>query len=176
MTVTQGGAVRDEEIRDDTSREEGGRIVLAVAPGTRPEVVDTAFALAAERKIPVLAVRVWHEPDLPLGGWLRPERTAAWDAAHRKAWRELDRALERAKAAHPEVAVSPVVVDDDLVPFLAALSTHAELLVLGRSRRLRNRVSPVDALARQAACPLLIVPPARPPSSIPIGTLAASGG
>ena len=153
-----------------------GRIVLAVAPRTCPEVIDAAFALATERNAPLLAVRVWHDPDLPLGGWLRPERTAAWDAAHRKARRELDRALERATAAHPEVALSTLVVDDDLVPFLAALSTRAELLVLGRCRRLGHRSSPVEALVRQAACPVLVVPPARRPASTLIGTLARSDG
>ena len=102
-----------------------GRIVLAVAPGTRPEVVDAAFERAAERGVPLLAVRAWHEPALPLGGWLAPAQLERWDAAHRKARRDLDRALEGARADHPEVEVTAIVVDDDPVPFLAALSTRA---------------------------------------------------
>jgi nucleotide-binding universal stress UspA family protein len=134
-------------------------IVVAIAPGAATDAVSTAFELAAERGVPVLAVRAWHDPDVPLGGWLRPRGTAAWDALHQKARQELDRAVERAKAAHPEVEVGAVVVDDDPVPFLAALTGQAELLVLGRPRRLAQHVSPVDALVRQAACPVLIVPP-----------------
>ena len=153
-----------------------GRIVLAVAPDTAARAVDTAFELAAARGAPLLAVHVWHDPDMPLGGWLQPERTARWDVAHAKARRELDRALDRARATHPDVPVSTVVVDDDLVPFLAALSTRAELLVVGRSTRLGHRASPVDALVRQATCPVLVVPPARRRSGEPTGMLASSGG
>jgi hypothetical protein len=98
------------------------RVVVAVAPGTSTDAVGTAFELAAERGISVLAVRAWHDPDVPLGGWLRPHGTAQWDALHQKAREELDRAVEHAKAAHPAVEVEMVVVDDDPVPFLAALS------------------------------------------------------
>ena len=138
-----------------------GRIVLAVAPDTGAEVIETAFTAAAERGVPLLAVRIWHDPDLPVGGWLRPERTTAWDAAHHQARRQLDAALDRGRAAHPDVEVATVVVDDDLVPFLGALSLRAELLVVGRSRRPGREASPVDALVRQAACPVLVVPPGR---------------
>ena len=113
--------------------DENGRIALAVIPGTSAEAIDTAFGLAAEQGVPLLAVRAWHDPDLPLGGWLPPERTARWDAAHRTVRHELDRALAQARAAHPSVDVTTVVVDDDPVAFLTALSTRARLLVLGRS-------------------------------------------
>lgn len=150
-----------------------GRIVLAVSPDTPAEAVDAAFDRAAERGLPLLAVRLWHDPHLPLGGWLRPERTARWDAADREARCELDSALARARAAHPEVEVATVLVDDDPVPFLAALSTRAELLVLGRPRQFRQ-ASPVDALINHAACPVLVVPRTRRPSSPLAGTLAST--
>ena len=58
--------------------------------------------------------------------------------------------------------------------FLTALSTRAQLLVAGRSTRLGHRDSPVDALVRQAACPVLIVPPAPRVPSVQRGTLAPS--
>ena len=148
------------------------RIVVALAPGASTDAVDTAFDLATERGLPLLAVRAWHDLDVPLGGWLRPHGTAQWDALHQKAGDELERAVEHARTTHPAVDVTSVVVDDDPVPFLAALSTRAELLVLGRPRRIDRRVSPVDALVRQAACPVLIVPPARQRSSRPAATLA----
>jgi nucleotide-binding universal stress UspA family protein len=153
-----------------------GRIVLAVAPGPAERAVDTAFALAAERGSDLLAVRTWHDPDLPLGGWLQPDRTAHWDAAHANARCELDHALERARVAHPAVHVTPLVVDDDLVPFLTALSTRADLLVVGRSMQLGRRASPVDTLVRQAACPVLVVPPARRAPNVRAGVLASTSG
>ncbi len=151
-----------------------GRIALAVAPGTTGEAVEAAFALAAARGTPLLAVRVWHDPELPVGGWLRSDRVARWDAAQEKARRELGRALEPARAAHPGVEVATGVVDDDPRTFLAALSTRVDLLVLGRSTRLGRRASPVDALVRQAACPVLVVPPTRQPVRPPVSTLLAT--
>jgi hypothetical protein len=156
--------------------DEHGRIALAVIPGTSAEAVDTAFGLAAEQGVALLAVRAWHDPDLPLGGWLPPERTARWDAAHRTVRHELDRALAQARAAHPSVEVTTVVVDDDPVAFLTALSSRARLLVLGRSRCRGQKSSRVDALIREAACPVLVVPRALQPSDAPLRTLAASGG
>jgi hypothetical protein len=69
--------------------------------------------------------------------------------------------VAHAKAAHPAVDVRTVVVDDDPVPFLAALSAQTELLVLGRPRCTGQQASPVDALVRQAVCPVLVVPPTR---------------
>jgi hypothetical protein len=151
-----------------------GRIVLAVAPGPAERAVDTAFALAAERGSDLLAVRTWHDPDLPLGGWLEPDRTTHWDAAHAKARCELDHALERARVAHPAVHVTPLVVDDDLVPFLSALTTRADLLVVGPSMQPGRRASPVDTLVRQAACPVLVVPPARRSSIARSDTVASA--
>jgi nucleotide-binding universal stress UspA family protein len=88
----------------------------------------------------------------------------------------LDRALSHGRAAHPEVQVMTVVVDDDPVSFLVVLSMRAELLVLGRSTRPGNRTSPVDALVRQAACPVLVVPPSRQRSSELTGMLAPAHG
>jgi hypothetical protein len=138
-----------------------GCIVVALAPGTPADAIDTAFALAAERGVPILAVRAWYDPGVPLGGWLHPHGTARWDALRTKARDELDSAVEHAKVAHPTVEVETVVVDDDLVPFLAALSARTDLLVLGRPRCTGQQASPVDALIRQAACPVLVVPPNR---------------
>ena len=152
-----------------------GRIVLAVAPDTAVRAVDTAFELAAERGTALLAVRIWHDPDLPLGSWFDPASTARWDAAQAKAQSELDHALERAEAAHPAVQVTKVVADEDPVLFLTALSVRADLLVVGRSTRPGCEDSPVDALVRRAACPVLVVPPPWRSSSAPTGVLARSG-
>ena len=83
---------------------------------------------------------------------------------------------ERARVAHPAVHATPLVVDDDLVPFLTALSTRADLLVVGRSMQLGRRASPVDALVREAACPVLVVPPARRAPDVRAGVLASTSG
>lgn len=157
-----------------------GSIVLAVGPETSAEAVDTAFDLAAERGLSLLAVRTWHDTDLPLGGWLGAESTARWDAAHEQARRELEGALEHARAAHPAVHVATIVVDDGLVEFLTALSTRAELMVLGRStpgHAGSRTAAPVDVLVHHhAACPVLVVPPARQPARAPAPTFAVTGG
>ena len=153
-----------------------GSIVLAVGPETSAEAVDTAFDLAAERGLSLPAVRTWHDTDLPLGGWLEAESTARRDAAHEQARRELKGTLEHARAAHPAVHVATIVVDDGLVEFLTALSTRAELMVLGRSTRPGHAESrtaaPVDVLVHHAACPVLVVSPARQPAH----TFAVTGG
>jgi Universal stress protein family len=141
---------------------DGGHIVVAVVPGQSVDVVDTALDLAAERGLAVLAVRASDDPDVPSGGWLRPHGTALWDTLRRKARVELDRAVEQAHVTHPAVQVGTVVVDDDLVRSLVALSAGAALLVLGRPRHPEQHASPVDVLVRQAACPVLVVPPTRP--------------
>jgi nucleotide-binding universal stress UspA family protein len=152
-----------------------GHVVLAVSPDGPAEAVEVAFAQAARRGVPLLAVRVRHDPDLPLGGWLSPERLARWDAAHAAARHELDRAVEQARAAHPAVTLTSIVADDEPVPFLATLSVGAELLVLGRPHRPARHPSPVDELVRRAACPVLVVPPVRRPSPAPMRTPTPSG-
>jgi nucleotide-binding universal stress UspA family protein len=162
-----------EPAREPASRRP--RVVLALAPDTPAEAVDTAFGLAAERGLPLLAVRAWHEPDVPLGGWLQPHGTRRWDAAHQKARHELDQVLAPARADHPSVEMTTVVVDDDLVAFLTALSIGAELLVLGRPTRRGEQASPADAVIREAACPVLVVPQGRRSATAPGRTLAASG-
>ena len=142
-----------------------GRIVLAVGPATSAEVVAAAFGLAVECRAPLLAVRTWHDPNLPLaGGSRRNTHRAVGRRAPEGAARARRCAGARARATHPDAEVATLVVDDDLEPFLTALSTRANLLVLGRSTRLGHRSSPVDALVRQAACPILVVPPTRPSS------------
>jgi nucleotide-binding universal stress UspA family protein len=136
-------------------------VVLGVAPWTGAAAVELAFAEAAARGAALQAVRVWDDPAVDLGR-PRPDRIAAWDEVHRRARAELERALAAPRAAHPEVPVELVVAQDRAVELLAALTAHAQLLVLGRPRRTAGdggpAGSPVDALLRTAACPVLVVP------------------
>ena len=137
------------------------RVVLAVSSDTPPEAVEVAFGRATAEGVALLAVHFRHDPDLPVGGWLDAECMGRWEAAQRAARCELDRALARARAAHPQVAVTTMVVDDDVVPFLTALSVGTRLLVLGRPHGAHS--SPVDAVVRRAPCPGRVGPPGRRP-------------
>jgi hypothetical protein len=147
----------------DVDNTGGGHIVVAAVPGQSMEVLETAFDLAAERGLAVLAVRASPDPDVPLGGWVRPHGTATWDTLRNKARIELDRAVEHANVTHPAVPVRTLVVNDDLVQSLVALSARAALLVVGRPHRSEQQASAVDALVRRAVCPVLVVPPTRRP-------------
>jgi CBS domain-containing protein len=120
------------------------------------------MATTGVRHLPVVdrgrCLGVLVEADLVRALAQDPRPFGAGVAATLRQWY---RALEPARTAHPTVHVTTVVLDDDLVPILTALSTQATLLVLGRSRQPGNRPSPIDTLVRQAACPVLVVPPAR---------------
>jgi len=74
------------------------------------------------------------------------------------------------------LAVGPETSADGLVEFLTALSTRAELMVLGRStpgHAGSRTATPVDVLVHHhAACPVLVVPPAWQPAP----TFAVTGG
>ncbi|MHA6794285.1 universal stress protein [Pseudonocardia bannensis] len=152
--------VPEDEVRTD------GPVVLGAAPWTGDEVFDTAFRAAADRGVPLQPVRAWTDPRIDLGRLL-PSRLARWDAAEQRARRELEIALSAWTVAYPAVEVQPLVVNDRPAEFLLALSHRAQLLVLGRSERgtLLSGItgSPVEELARQAHCPVMIVPAAGPP-------------
>jgi nucleotide-binding universal stress UspA family protein len=137
-------------------------VVLGAAPWTTEPVLELAFQEAADRKATLHTVRVWSEPRLDLG-WLRPDRIAEWDTAEERARRDLEHALSAWTLIHPEVPVETTVVQDHRpADLLLALSHRAQLVVIGRSARgaLLTTIagSPVDALLRSAACPVLVVP------------------
>jgi nucleotide-binding universal stress UspA family protein len=116
----------------------------------------------------VRAVRVRPEPRVDLG-WLRPDRIAEWDCAEQRVRHELELALSAETIIHPEVAVETMIVQDRPASFLVAISHSAQLLVLGRTARGAQVAeiagSPIDALLRSSACPVMIVPSDGPPRS-----------
>ncbi|NMH99304.1 universal stress protein [Pseudonocardia acidicola] len=148
------------------ARDDDGPVVVGVAPWTPEAVVELAFRAADARGAPLSAVRAWTERGIDLGRIL-PGRLARWDATQNRVRRELEIALSASATAHPEVAVTPIVVNDRPAQFLLALSRRARLLVLGRSLRgpLFSGIagSPVEGLARRARCPVLLVPGDGPP-------------
>lgn len=142
-------------------------VLLAVGPATAPQVLEFAFAAAALRSAPVLAVRVWQDRRVELGRPLAGH-LARWDAAQARVRDELDARLAAVAARHPEVPVRQVVVQDtDPAGLLLALAGSAQLAVVGLPGSPARR-SPALALARHAPCPVVIVPSAVvPPRQTP---------
>lgn len=134
-----------------------GPVVLALAPRTADEAVDAAFAAAAGRGAPLLALRLRDperavlETDDDAAEAVEVER-CAW-AEHLAAWR----------IAYPRVPLEVRVGEGDPALELVDLSSRARLLVLGRSARGRVLAavtpSPVARVTRDAHCPVLVVPP-----------------
>jgi hypothetical protein len=58
--------------------------------------------------------------------------------------------------------------------FAFAAERGSDLLVVGPSMQLGRRASPVDTLVRRAACPVLVVPPARRSSIARSDTVAST--
>jgi DNA-binding NarL/FixJ family response regulator len=137
-----------------------GPVVLAAGPASGRAVLDAAFRAAADLDARLLAVRVRHDPTVELGAWLSPDRLAQWDAVTERDRRDLDSVLAQWRAAFPRVKVSVMVVDDDPVQFLEALSHRAALLVLGHPVGDPTRLPEVvtEALACRAHCPVMVVP------------------
>jgi hypothetical protein len=138
-----------------------GQVVVGVAPWTPEQAIDIAFTAADDRRVELIAVRAWDDPAVDLGR-LRADRLERWDSVERRANRELELALSAERIVHPHVPVHPMVVQDSPTELLLALSSLAQLLVLGRSERgalvTGLAGSPVAALLAAAACPVVVVP------------------
>lgn len=132
-------------------------VLLGAGPATPPEAVDLAFAEAAHREVPVLAVRAWRAPGVDLGRPL-PDPIAAWDEAECRVREALAAQLSAAAARHPGVPVRLLVIEDDPAALLLALAGRAQLAVLGPPGTSVPGVSPAAVLARRARCPVAYVP------------------
>ncbi|GAA4542148.1 universal stress protein [Pseudonocardia xishanensis] len=139
----------------------GDAVYVGVAPWTATTVLDAAAEEASERGVELVAVRAWTDRRVDLGVVSR-RMLHAWDEAADRAGRDLDAALSAYRVAYPHLLLRSLVVQDDPTDLLETLSVEAGLLVVGRSERgLLARAlagSPVAALLRAAACPLLVVP------------------
>jgi nucleotide-binding universal stress UspA family protein len=146
----------------------GEPVVVGVVPWTPERAIDIAFTVADDRRVKLLAVRAWDDPAVDLG-LLRVDRIDRWDGVEHRAARELELALSAQRVVHPDVPVQPMVVQDGPTELLLALSTRAQLLVLGRSQRgalLTGLAgSPVAELLGAASCPIVVVPADGPPRS-----------
>jgi nucleotide-binding universal stress UspA family protein len=144
----------------------GAPVVVGVVPWTGEDTIELAFSAAAALRAKLVAVRAWDDPSIDLG-LLRPDRIAAWDRAAERARTELELAVSAARVVHPDVPVELVVVQDRPADLLLAMSSRAQVLVLGRSERgaLLAGVagSPVGTVLRAHWCPVVVVPPGGPP-------------
>ncbi|MFC7023001.1 universal stress protein [Promicromonospora thailandica] len=143
----------DEIVRQD------GPVVVGVdgSPANR-DAVRFAFAAAAARSVPLVAVHAWS--DLPLTtSW---ELTTATDLVQQHAAEELTTWLSAAHAEHPDVTVEPVIAHGGPAQVLLARAGAAQLLVVGSRGRggFRGLLlgSTSQAMIYHAACPVAVVP------------------
>ncbi|WP_235967019.1 universal stress protein [Herbidospora solisilvae] len=129
-----------------------GPVVVGVdgTPGGRARpVVEFAFAEAALRQLPLVAVRCGlTAPSFGTSMALVPDLTLAEE--------ELGEALTAWQERYPEVRVSARVTLDAPREALTSLSKQAGLIVVGR-RRFGHLGSTADPVLRHAACAVAVV-------------------
>jgi nucleotide-binding universal stress UspA family protein len=142
---------------------EQGPVVLAASARTGvTSTVECAFREASLRGARLVAVHVWTRPTGRDAS--SPAAVVAHYAADRQAAeRQLAEALAGWASSFPDVAVERVVLHDlDVAYTLERASRRGRLLIAGMGRH--NRFAELlygslgAALARQAPCPVLLVP------------------
>jgi len=149
-------------------------VLIGVADAGSDRMVEFAFAEAALRGAPVLAVHVWSAPgdSAPAGTHAGTRELAE---AHDDAERVLTEALDRWADKYPEVTVYRAVRHSLDVPVvLTAASRAAQLVVVGSARpataaertamgggpgAYRPAMGSVAmAMVRRAGCPVAVIP------------------
>ena len=126
--------------------------------------------------------RLEHRPLVlvhALGSTLAPTRPRLFDDAARPSAEILDEAVALAEDCHPDVEVSGVAVPGDATAALVEISATARMLVLGSRGRgpVRSKLlgSVSVAVARRAACPVVVHRPTSP-GRIQDGVVVAADG
>ncbi|MGW5136900.1 universal stress protein [Streptomyces sp. NPDC004135] len=142
-----------------------GPVLLAVDGSPAGEAaVDFAFAEAALRRAPLVALHVWNTwSERAYEGPGDPLNAVVADAERlREAEQQLlDRTVAHREAAHPQVAVERRLVRSRIRPALLDASRKAQLVVAGTRGRggftglLLGSVG--QALLHHAACPVAVV-------------------
>jgi nucleotide-binding universal stress UspA family protein len=136
-------------------------VVLGAGPDEPTEVLEFAFAEAARRSVPVLAVRAWSlVADYPN---LAAASSEEWKDHEHKQNQELAAMLASAGNAHPDVTVQTMVDEGLAENVFIRESENADLLVLGAERADRGRFAPpvgrvVQRVLHEALCPVALVP------------------
>lgn len=153
-----------------------GPVVVAVSARREPTAtLGYAFAEAARLNDRLVAVHVWSRDPVRDTS---PAPCGSYVAERQSAERRLERELAKWSAAFPGVAVDRVVVHDlEIAYTIERASRRGRLLVAGWGRTgsfaevLYGSVG--LAMARQAPCPVLLVPPGWP---APAGVEIRDGG
>jgi nucleotide-binding universal stress UspA family protein len=153
----------------------GGPVGVAVS-GRPVATASVAVAVeeAALRGVRMVAVHVWRPPDdAAVTSRIPP-------AALRESERRLSAALAPAVSAHPDVPVEEVVVSGSDIAYTAQRAGHrCQLLVAGMGAT--GRVAELlygsldHSTARQAPCPVLLVPPGRRGRGLSVTGVAGDG-
>ena len=134
-----------------------GEVVLGVAPGESPEVIDFAFDLAEELGAPLRGVHAW-QPIPPYNGYYYIEPSILATAAEEL----LGAALAPAERDHPAIRTTTDAVCATPAAALVEAGRDAQLLVLGAHRRrmpLSIGIGPVlHAVMTHTPCPVAVVP------------------
>jgi nucleotide-binding universal stress UspA family protein len=136
-------------------------VVVGVGYGKTHAPVAFAFAEAARRAVPVVAIRGWEYPPDYFGGYamLAPDDA---EQRNQEEAAELVQALAKARAAHPQVRVRQEVGLGNPATALVDASARACLVVLGVDRHRRHLALPVGAVAQRVLhhshCPVAVVP------------------
>jgi len=143
---------------------QGPVVVAASARAGSAATLGHAFAEAARLGERLVAVHIWSPVD---GGERSPAQGSGFIAGRQSAERRLAQELAGWSAAFPGVGVERVVVHDlDVAYTLGRASRRGRLLVagMGRTGGFAEVLygSAGLATARQAPCPVLLVPPGWP--------------
>jgi len=135
-------------------------VVLGAAPGELYAPVEFAFAEAARREVPLLAVRAWRYS--PRYGGYGPVHKADMGLRNREEGDELSDVLAEAHESFPGVQVIREVGMNEPAWALIDASSRACLMVVGTERRRHNLALPIGRVAGQvlhnARCPVAVVP------------------
>jgi nucleotide-binding universal stress UspA family protein len=133
-----------------------GRPVVVGADGSADgeHALGLAYAEAAARAVPLVAVRTWHEPEHRWG------LSAGHTTLAATARRELEADLEPWRAKYPAVPVEPKVAHCPSVPVLLDAAREALMVVVGARGRGGFEGMRLGAVSRQvlehATVPVLV--------------------
>ncbi|MEU5261989.1 universal stress protein [Amycolatopsis sp. NPDC021455] len=148
-----------------TPPRQDGPIVVGIDGSPAGEAaIPFAFQAADARGVPLVAVHTWTDQAIPIG-WQSTLATD-WKVIRKEHLKLLDERLSPFRTRYPEVTVQPDVTMDRPAPTLLEHARTAQLAVVGTRGRggFRGLLlgSTSQALIQHAACPVAIVPPARP--------------
>jgi nucleotide-binding universal stress UspA family protein len=144
-------------------REDAPVVVGADGSATSDDAVGFAFAAAAARGVPLVAVRTWM--DMTVANAWQLGLAVDWEPIQAAELRLLDQQLAEHQSRYPDVSVRREVARDRPAHTLLDQARNAGLVVVGSRGRggFRGLLlgSTGQALIHHAACPVAVVPPSR---------------